>query len=194
MKSRMVCPAILAWTSHSQAGAVLEHPSPGTSLIRFEQLDSGVYKGSKPKTDADFEYLQSKHVKTILNLRYLPHLDGAEKRRAQAHGISYVSGIINASTFQPSENHIDRILTILRDPCNQPIYFHCNLGRDRTSLISALYLLYFEWFPPEEGWQKMREFGFKDSWTLMGLKHYLLKHEAAPASLTVAPHACIAAP
>ena len=39
----------------------------------------------------------------------------------------------------------------------------------------------------------MKEFGFKDSWTLMGLKHYLLKHETVPASLAAAPIACVAA-
>ena len=194
MKSRIVCVAILACCCLLQAGNILEHPSPGTSLVRFEQLDSGVYKGSKPKTDADFEYLQSKHVKTILNLRFLPYLDRTEKHRAGVHGITYLTGIMNASTFQPSEKHVDRILKILRDPCNQPVYFHCDIGRDRTSLISALYLLYFKGLPPEEGWQKMKEFGFKDSWTLMGLKHYLLKHETVPSSLAVAPHTCVSAP
>ena len=83
MKSRTVCAAILACSCLMQAGVILEHPAPGTSLVRFERLDSGVYKGSKPKTDADFEYLKSKHIKTILNLRFLPYLDGTEARRAQ---------------------------------------------------------------------------------------------------------------
>jgi len=190
MKTRIVCAAILACRCLLEAGTVREHPSPGTSLVRFEQLDSGVYKGSKPTIEADFEFLQSKHVKTILNLKFLPFLDGAEKRRARVHGITYLAGIINASTFQPSEKNVDGILKILHDPCNQPIYVHCAIGRDRTSLISALYLLYFKGLPPVEGWPKMKEFGFKDSWTLMGLKHYLMKHETVAASFTTTPHAC----
>ena len=177
-----------------QAGTIQEHPAPGTSLVRFEQVDSGVYKGSKPKTDADFEYLRSIQVKTILNLRFLPHLDSAEKRRARVHGITYLTGVINASTFQPSEKHVNRILQTLRDPCNQPVYFHCDIGRDRTSLIAALYLLYFKGVPKEAGWQEMKKFGFKDSWTLMGLKHYLLQHETVPASLTGTAHTCVSTP
>jgi len=114
-------------------------------------------------------------------------LDGAEKRRAKLHGIVYLSGTINASTFQPSEKHIDGILKIIHDPCNQPVYFHCAIGRDRTSLISALYLLYFKELSPDDGWPKMKEFGFKDSWTLMGLKHYLLKHETVSITLAATP-------
>src|SRR5438105_15700661 len=31
------------------------HPAPGTSMVRFEELDDGVYRGSKPKSDADYE-------------------------------------------------------------------------------------------------------------------------------------------
>lgn len=193
MKSRTLCGAMLACTFRLAAGGVLEHPSPSTTLVRFDQLDSGVYKGSKPKTEADFEFLRSKNVKTILNLRFLPYLDGTEKHNAQAHGIVYLTGTMNASTFQPSHKHVDQILKVLHDPCNQPVYFHCDIGRDRTSLVSALYLLYFKGLPPEEGWQKMKQFGFKDSWTLMGLKHYLLDHETVPATLAAQSQVCQAA-
>ena len=28
------------------------HPAPGTSMVRFSEIDEGVYKGSKPKSDA----------------------------------------------------------------------------------------------------------------------------------------------
>src|SRR3954453_11336428 len=32
------------------------HPAPGTSIVRFAQVDVGLYKGSKPKTDADYSF------------------------------------------------------------------------------------------------------------------------------------------
>jgi len=61
------------------AGTKLDHPAPGTSIVRFTELDSDVYKGSKPKNDADYAFLQSKHVKYILNLRFLPLLSRPER-------------------------------------------------------------------------------------------------------------------
>jgi hypothetical protein len=185
----MLIPGSLAF-----AGAIGEHPAPGTSIVRFAQLDSGVYKGSKPKSDADYAFLQSQHIKYIVNLRFLPFLDGAEKRKAKSHGISYVSATINASTFAPSEKHVDHILSILRDPCHQPVYFHCDLGRDRTSLIATLYQVYFKNLPADNAWQEMKTFGFKDSWTLVGLKHYLLRHLTVPASLAAPADSCSAGP
>jgi len=168
------------------AGAIREQPVPGTSLVRFAEIDPGVYKGSKPKTDADFAFLQSKHVKYILNVRFLPLLAHAEQRKAKQYGIVYRYGLMNASTFPPSEKHVDRILEILHDPCNQPIYFHCDIGRDRTSLIATLYQTYFDKLPPDNAWQAMKDFGFKDSWTLRGLKTYLQEHLTPPPALVAA--------
>jgi hypothetical protein len=100
---------------------------------------------------------------------------------------------MNASPVAPSTQHVNRILGILHDPCYQPIYFHCDIGRDRTSLIATLYQVYFDGLPPEQARRAMKEFGFKDSWTLRGLKEYLIKHPKAPASWGGSGDACAAA-
>ncbi|PYT26283.1 MAG: hypothetical protein DMG57_22090 [Acidobacteria bacterium] len=76
---------------------------------------------------------------------------------------------------------------ILRDKRYLPIYFHCDIGRDRTSLIAGLYQIYFREMSPQEAWRDMTHFGFKDSWTLRGLKRYFEKHERRPRSLDTEP-------
>ena len=184
---------IFALSSQAFGGTTHGHPEPGTSLARFAQLDEGVYKGSKPRNEADFAFLQSKHIRYILNLRFLPFLSGPEKRKAKRHGMVYISVFINASPFSPSEKHVNRVLQILHDPCYQPIYFHCDIGRDRTSLIATLYQIYFSELSPSNAWQQMKDFGFKDTWTLRGLKHYLESHPAAPPDLTLPTHVCASA-
>ena len=80
-----------------------------------------------------------------------------------------------------------QIMHILRDKRYLPIYFHCDIGRDRTSLIAGLYQIYFREMPPQEAWRDMTHFGFKDSWTLRGLKRYFEKHERRPRSLDTEP-------
>src|SRR6202023_2285340 len=59
-------------------------------------------------------------------------------------------------------------------------YFHCDLGRDRTSLIAALYAVYFRGVSTEEAWLEAEHFGFKDAWTLRGLKQYFQIHTQPP--------------
>jgi hypothetical protein len=152
------------------------HPAPGTSIIHFGQVDAGVYKGSKPKTDADFRYLQSLHIQYIVNLQFLPFLSEAEEKKARKYGIKFIDRTINASPVAPSEKHIDVVLATLRDKRYHPVYFHCSLGRDRTSLITALYQNYYLGVSRENAWRGMLASGFKNSWSLRGLKVYFEKH------------------
>jgi protein-tyrosine phosphatase family protein len=177
--------ALSALGSHSLAQAPFEtatddpnhqHPAPGTSIVRFGQVDEGIYRGSSPKSDADFRFLQSKGIKYILALTYLPMLTLCEKRQAKKYGIVLIPAMMNASPLAPSEKHVHRILLTLRDPRFHPIYFQCAFGRDRTGLIAGLYGIYFKGMSPPDAWREMKHFGFKESWTLRGLKVYFEKH------------------
>jgi protein-tyrosine phosphatase len=168
----------------SSLDATAQHPATGTTITHFAQLDDGVYKGSAPKNDADYRFLQSKNIKYILDLQLFPFLHIREKEKAAKYGIVFLSARINASPLSPSEKHVSRILAILREPRYRPIYFHCDLGRDRTSLIAALYRMYFLEASPQDAWQQMKSDGFKDSWTLRGLRKYLKKHPKPPPWLS----------
>jgi hypothetical protein len=42
--------------------------------------------------------------------------------------------------------------------------------------------MYFGGFAAQDAWQEMKDYGYKDSWTLLGLKKYLNKHPKPPAS------------
>ena len=57
------------------AHALCQDPAAaGSTLKYFSSVDDGVYKGSKPKSDADYRFLQSLHVKYIVDLQILPLL------------------------------------------------------------------------------------------------------------------------
>src|ERR1700681_4710310 len=152
------------------------HPAPGTSMIRFGEIDEGVYKGSRPKSDADFRFLHSKNIKTIVDLQFVPVPYRREKEKAEKYEIRVIPVTINASPVAPSERHVRHALCLLADKSLRPVYFHCNIGRDRTSLIATLYEVYFRGLAPKDALQEMKHFGFKDDWTLRGLRHYLHKH------------------
>jgi len=152
------------------------HPAAGTSIVRFGEIDDGVYKGSKPKSDADFRFLQSKNIKTIVDLQFVPVLYRFEKEKARKYEIRVIPISMNASPVAPSERHVDHALCLLADKKLRPVYFHCDLGRDRTSLIATLYEIYFRGLAPKDALQEMKHFGFKDEWILRGLKTYLQNH------------------
>jgi protein-tyrosine phosphatase len=97
---------------------------------------------------------------------------------------------MNASPFAPSEEHVCKIMRELHNPTRRPIYFHCSVGRDRTSLVATLYELYFRGLPPQDAFAEMKRFGFKDDWTLHGLKAYLQAHPR----LDSGKHPCVIDP
>jgi protein-tyrosine phosphatase len=162
-----------------------EPAEAGSKLKYFGSVDEGVYKGSRPKSDADYRFLQSLHVKYIVDLQVLPFMTRSERRKAKQYGIILIPGIMNASPIPPSEKHVDRILAILHDERYRPIYVHCKFGRDRTSVIAALYKMYFLGMSPDEATQYLHEagYGFKYGWLRSGLTRYLNKHPTPPADL-----------
>jgi rhodanese-related sulfurtransferase len=187
--STAILSLLFLWGSYSpvqvsagikRSGSVREQTVPGTTLAHFGKVDEGVYKGSRPRTDADYQLLQSRHVKYILDLQLLPSLLPLEQERARRHGMEVIHARINASPVPPSEEHIASIMAILRDKRYRPIYFHCALGRDRTALVAALYKMYFMGMSQRDAWRYMVEAGFKESWLRDGLKKYLFSHPAAP--------------
>lgn len=158
------------------------HPAPGTNMVRFEELDEGVYHGSKPKTDADYEFLQSKNIKYIVDLKLFPYLYRGERDHAEQYGMTVIPATINASPMTPSEAHVNYILCLLHDKRYRPIYFHCDLGRDRAMLIVGLYDMYYRGMSKEAAWKHMKHFGFKDDWSLRGLKNYFETHSEQPVT------------
>ena len=157
----------------------------GSKLKHFALLDDGVYKGSKPKTDADYRFLQSLHIKYIVDLQVVPLMILAEQQKAKQYGITVIQGDMNASPISPSEKHVNQILAILRDKRYHPVYFHCKYGRDRTTVIAALYKMYFLGMPPQDAMQYLRDSGyaFRFGWVRSGLTRYLKNHPTPPPSL-----------
>jgi protein tyrosine/serine phosphatase len=179
-----------ALPASSQVIAGVDNPAreltaAGSKLKHFAPVDVGVYKGSRPKSDADYRFLQSLHVRYIVDLQVFPFMSFLEKRKARKYGITVIPGIMNASPISPSEKHVDAILTILRDEKYHPIYFHCRFGRDRTSVIAALYRMYFLGMSPQDATQYLHESGyaFRFGWLRSGLTRYVKKHPTPSTGL-----------
>jgi protein tyrosine/serine phosphatase len=174
-----------ARTALAQSDLRSQPAASGASLKHFGSVDEGVFKGSRPKSDADFRFLQSLHVKYIVDLQVFPLLTRFERRRAEKYGITLIPGTMNASPVSPSEKHVAEILTILRDKRYHPVYFHCKFGRDRTSVIAALYKMYYLGMSEPEAMQYLHDSGyaFKFGWLRSGLTRYLKEHPTPPAAL-----------
>ncbi len=149
----------------------------GTSIVRYGQISEELFRGSRPNSAEDFEFLKSRGIKTIVSLEQMFWHTRPERKKAESYGIQFYDVDVRGSPVQPSEESIQKILGILTDPNTaRPVYIHCALGRDRTSLLVAIYRIVFEKWNRDMAWNEMKAYGFSEAPTLMGLKHYFDEH------------------
>jgi protein tyrosine/serine phosphatase len=127
---------------------------------RFAQVREGIYRGGQPSR-RHLEALQGLGVRTVISLRREARRGWQEeKRHAQQLGMRWLRfpfyGVFGADAAFLQE--------ILREMGRGGVYIHCKHGRDRTSLLVALYRVWFEKWHPEEAWKlEVLDFGYQPS-------------------------------
>jgi tyrosine-protein phosphatase SIW14 len=138
-------------------------------IDRFHQVSGGLYRGAQPTEVSDYEMLRNLGVKTIVNLRE----EGAnEIAVAKKFGLQLKLFPMNAFTY-PDDDQVNKILTVLSDPENQPVFIHCEFGKDRTGLIVALYRFFQEKWSAKQAYNEMVKLGFNR--IFINLRHYYQK-------------------
>jgi protein tyrosine/serine phosphatase len=154
--------------------------SASAEIIRFVDLDHGrVLRGGQPETAADYERLRGMGVRTIVNLRQDDDAVDEEIRAAARVGIQVIPVPFNAAW--PSGQKIEEAYAAVTDARNQPVFFHCRHGKDRTGTIAALYRTRIQDWPVDEAYGEMKRVGYDPR--LFLLKVYVYNHsEDVPAS------------
>jgi protein tyrosine/serine phosphatase len=128
-------------------------------LYRFSYVDAHLLRGGQPSI-AQLADLKALGVATIVSLRKENSgITLAERAEAHRLGLKFLHfpfyGIFGAS-----RSFIESILEQMRDPANGMVYVHCQRGRDRSSLLVALHLVFDHAWDPELAWrQAVLEFG-----------------------------------
>ncbi len=106
-------------------------------LPNFKSIDENFYRGGRP-TEAGIKELAKKGVKTVINLRNNKEDAAEEEKWVKSAGLKFYNAPLNI-WFRPKEAQIKKILAVIDSKENQPVYIHCNLGADRTGMVTAVY-------------------------------------------------------
>jgi tyrosine-protein phosphatase SIW14 len=82
-----------------------------------------------------------------------------EKKWAGDFGIR-IAEVPVRPLFTPDRNTMDRIIAFIADPGNQPVFIHCNLGKDRTGIVVAAYRMKIQGWKPGDAYKEMVKNGF----------------------------------
>lgn len=133
--------------------------------------EGALYRGGELDA-AGVQHLKKLGVKTIVSLEGKPEKLEAERKLAQAAGMSWFVVPMNA-LIEPEHWEVDSVLEILANPAMQPAYVHCKHGRDRTGMVVGIYRVEKDRWQPAHAYREMKQLGFRP--ILWGVRRYFEK-------------------
>lgn len=174
--------ALLVSTSAAQIAATYKE------LPNFHQVSEKLYRGGQP-LGGGMKKLSELGIKTVINLRGEDDLSRQEQKDAEAAGLKYFA-MSMPGLSAPSDEQVARVLALMDDPANQPVFIHCKRGSDRTGTMVAVYRISHEGWTGERATAEAQKHGL--SWMEFGMKGYISDYykrqtdarKAEPAAVT----------
>ena len=138
-------------------------------LPNFHQVNEHLYRGAQPLPGGIQRILALK-IKTIINLRGEDENSRGEEAEAKAAGVRYYS-IALPGFGRPSDEQVEKVLGIINDSQNWPVFVHCHHGEDRTGTIIAVYRISHDGWTSEQAKKEAKSFGM--SRFQFGMKDYI---------------------
>ena len=124
-------------------------------LPNFHRVDQGVYRGGQPKKGG-FETLKKFGIKTVIDLRN--ERGQTESAEAQSNGMQYFNFPMERMG-KPDDETVEKVLDIISNSNQQPVFVHCAKGADRTGTIIAVYRIKHDGWTSERAKAEAKSFG-----------------------------------
>jgi len=124
----------------------------------FGIVSAALLRGGQPNLSR-LESLKRAGVKTIVDLRDGQHDIDTERECAEKLGLKFVS--IPLSVFKTvSKDKVEKFLSTVRNPENQPVFVHCRQGQDRCGTMVAMYRTLEQSWTIDKAYVEMLKYGF----------------------------------
>lgn len=138
-------------------------------LPNFHEVSRQLYRGAQPRAGG-VHRLAALGIKTIINLRGDDEQTRGEEQAAAAAGLRYFSLPLPDLSRPPTER-VEHIMALINAAENQPVFVHCNHGKDRTGVIAAIYRITHDGWTSEQAKAEAKRYGM--SWVQVGMKDYI---------------------
>lgn len=149
---------VVLWLLLTGTAAAQTEPSY-PELPNFHQVNRQLYRGAQPKPGG-LRRLVALGVKTIINLRGEGDQSRAEQLEAEALGLRYYN-IPMTRAGRPTDEQVERALSLINATENQPVFVHCQKGQDRTGLIIAVYRITHDGWTSEQAKAEANHYGMR---------------------------------
>jgi protein tyrosine phosphatase (PTP) superfamily phosphohydrolase (DUF442 family) len=150
---------------------------------RFARVADGLYRGGQP-THKHLAALKELGVTTVINLRREGEdVYKSEKAEVQRLGMKFVHFPFYG-VFAVDDVFLETILSEMKF---KNVYIHCKNGRDRTSLLVALYRARIEGWEPRVAWKlEVIDYGFSNSFWFRNIRYAFERIAQKPQAASMA--------
>jgi protein tyrosine/serine phosphatase len=147
-------------------------------IDNFGRVNANYYRGAQP-SGRDYADLAGIGIKTVIDLTQ--DGDAAEPSIVQREGMKFFR--IPMTTHEtPSAAKLAQFLTLVNDPANQPVYVHCQGGRHRTGVMTAVYRMTDDGWTADRAFAEMKQYKFGADFLHSEFKDFVYAyHVDAPA-------------
>jgi protein tyrosine/serine phosphatase len=160
---------VLAMLAMMTGAAQAQDEARYAELPNFHQVNAQLYRGAQPRAGG-ISKLAKLGIKTIINLRGEDEKAHAEQKEAEALGLRYFS-VPLPGLGRPSDEQVERVLSLINATENQPVFVHCHHGEDRTGTIIAVYRMTHDGWTADQAKAEAKRYGM--SWAQVGMKDYI---------------------
>jgi len=142
------------------------------TIDNFGQINENYYRGAQPKGN-DYASLARVGIKTVIDLTRGG--EPAEQKEVEGAGMHFFR-IPMTTSDRPDDNVVVQFLKLVNDPANQPVYVHCQGGRHRTGVMTAVYRLTHDNWTAEHAFAEMRQYQFDKGFGHGALKQFMFDY------------------
>ena len=126
------------------------------AIDNFGRVNDRYYRGAQPER-GDYGDLAALGVKTVVDLT--EDGDANEAGLVARAGMKFFR-IPLTTHAQPSAQAVSQFLALVNDPANQPVYVHCQGGRHRTGVMTAVYRMSHDGWTADRAFAEMQNYKF----------------------------------
>ena len=187
MALRICAAMLLILLSISGRVSAKSNAAANFSRIRidnFGRINDKYYRGAQPDAP-DFTDLAAVGIKTVIDLTR----DGRDDEQALVEhaGMNFYRIPLTTSE-RPSEAAVAQFLRLADDPANQPVYVHCQGGRHRTGVMTAVYRMMHDGWTADQAYVEMKQYRFEGLLSHPVLKNFVYDYYANYRRIAVDRH------
>ena len=147
----------LAWLLAAVPSLAQAQALSGIHIDNFGQINTNYFRGAQPD-GRDYSDLAVLGVKTVIDLTR----DGRENERGlvEAAGMKFYR-IPMTTSDRPSDQAVAEFLKLVTNPANLPVYVHCQGGRHRTGVMTAVYRMTQDGWTADQAYAEMKQYKFE---------------------------------